>query len=132
LHRYTENPLNDPFTATTEFSSKITAVVLTLVIGATVVLLMGTHFQSADPYTEKVLSRVGNQLQGHAIFQINCATCHGLFADGKVGPSLRAVASRKSRSALIEQVTSGKTPPMPQFQPSPQEMADLLSYLESL
>jgi mono/diheme cytochrome c family protein len=124
--------LNDPFTTTTEFSSKITAVVLTLVIGATVVLLMGSYFQAADPYTEKVLSRVGNQLQGHAIFQINCATCHGLFADGKVGPSLKAVASRKSRSALIEQVISGKTPPMPQFQPSPQEMADLLSYLESL
>jgi mono/diheme cytochrome c family protein len=131
LHRYTENPLNDPFTTTTEFSSKITAVILTLVIGATAVLLMGSYFRS-DPYTEKVLSRVGNQLQGHAIFQINCATCHGLFADGKVGPSLKAVASRKSRSALIEQVISGKTPPMPQFQPSPQEMADLLSYLESL
>jgi mono/diheme cytochrome c family protein len=125
--------LNDPLNASTEFSSKITAAVLTLVIGATAILIMGSYgFRSADPYTEKVLTRVGNQIQGHAIFQINCATCHGLFADGKVGPSLKAVASRKSRSALIEQVTSGKTPPMPQFQPSAQEMADLLSYLESL
>lgn len=102
-------------------------------MGATAILLMGVYgFWGVDPYTEKVLSRVGNQIQGHAIFQINCATCHGLFADGKVGPSLKAVANRKSRSALIEQVISGKTPPMPQFQPSPQEMADLLSYLESL
>jgi hypothetical protein len=33
---------------------------------------------------------------------------------------------------LIHQVTSGETPPMPQFQPSAQEMADLLKYLESL
>lgn len=94
---------------------------------------MGVYgFRGPDPYTEKVLARQGNQIQGHAIFQINCATCHGLYADGKVGPSLKSVASRKSRSALIEQVISGKTPPMPQFQPSPQEMADLLSYLESL
>ncbi|MCY7276760.1 MAG: cytochrome c, partial [Phormidesmis sp. CAN_BIN44] len=37
-----------------------------------------------------------------------------------------------SRTRLIDQVISGKTPPMPQFQPSPQEMADVLSYLKSL
>ncbi|MCY7406042.1 MAG: cytochrome c, partial [Alkalinema sp. CAN_BIN05] len=42
------------------------------------------------------------------------------------------VSHRKSQAALIEQVISGKTPPMPQFQPNPQEMADLLSYLQSL
>jgi mono/diheme cytochrome c family protein len=54
------------------------------------------------------------------------------MADGKVGPSLKNVSTRKSRIGLIEQVISGNTPPMPKFQPSPQEMADLLSYLESL
>jgi mono/diheme cytochrome c family protein len=125
--------LNDPLISSTGFSSKITAVILTLVVGATALLITGMYgFWVVDPYTEKVLSRTGNEIQGHAIFQINCATCHGLFADGKVGPSLKAVANRKSRLALIEQVISGKTPPMPQFQPSPQEMADLLSYLESL
>ncbi len=36
------------------------------------------------------------------------------------------------RIGLIHQVTSGATPPMPKFQASPQEMADLLSYLEKL
>ena len=29
-------------------------------------------------------------------------------------------------------VVSGETPPMPKFQPNPQEMVDLLSFLESL
>jgi len=29
-------------------------------------------------------------------------------------------------------VVSGETPPMPMFQPKPQEMADLLKYLEKL
>jgi hypothetical protein len=53
-------------------------------------------------------------------------------ADGRVGPSLRHVGDRKSKVRLITQVTSGATPPMPKFQPEPQEMADLLSYLESL
>ncbi|WP_236721403.1 cytochrome c [Trichormus sp. NMC-1] len=59
---------------------------------------------------------MGNPVQGKAIFQINCAGCHGLEADGLVGPSLQAVPKRKSRYGLIHQVISGETPPMPKFQ----------------
>ncbi|NET58454.1 MAG: cytochrome c [Symploca sp. SIO2E6] len=88
--------------------------------------------QISDPYIQHVLSLKGDPVQGHAIFQINCAGCHGLEADGKVGPSLHHVSQRKSEWSLIRQVVSGKTPPMPKFQPSPREMADLLSYLEEL
>jgi len=88
--------------------------------------------QSSDPYIQNVLSLNGDSVQGHAIFQINCAGCHGIEADGKVGPSLHHVSRRKSEWSLITQVVSGKTPPMPKFQPSPKEMADLLSYLEEL
>jgi mono/diheme cytochrome c family protein len=79
-----------------------------------------------------VLALPGERNQGAAIFSMNCAVCHGLMADGRVGPSLKHVSTRKSSAALIEQVISGKTPPMPQFHPEPQVMADLLSYLESL
>lgn len=86
----------------------------------------------SDPYIKSVLSLTGNPIQGHAIFQMNCAGCHGLQADGNVGPSLQGVSKRKSRYGLIHQVISGDTPPMPQFQPSAQEMVDLLSYLETL
>ena len=85
-----------------------------------------------DPYTQAVLAREGDASNGAAIYRANCAVCHGLEADGNIGPSLWGVPTRKSKSHLIEQVTSGKTPPMPQFQPNPQEMADLLQYLESL
>ncbi|NEQ28240.1 MAG: cytochrome c, partial [Microcoleus sp. SIO2G3] len=66
------------------------------------------------------------------IFQMNCASCHGIFADGMVGPNLHHIRDRKSSIRIINQVISGQTPPMPQFQPSPQEMADLLEYLEGL
>jgi mono/diheme cytochrome c family protein len=86
----------------------------------------------SDPYVKSVLSLTGDSVQGHAIFQMNCAGCHGLQADGSVGPSLQGVSKRKSRFGLIHQVTSGDTPPMPQFQPSAKEMADLLSYLKTL
>ncbi|MGF1675677.1 MAG: c-type cytochrome [Rivularia sp. (in: cyanobacteria)] len=88
--------------------------------------------KSSDPYIQNVLSLEGNPVQGHAIFQINCAGCHGLEATGSVGPSLKAVSKRKSRYGMIHQVIGGETPPMPKFQPSAKEMADLLSYLETL
>ena len=84
--------------------------------------------RSSDPYVKNVLSLTGNPVQGHAIFQINCAGCHGLEAYGLVGPSLQGVSKHKSHYRLIRQVISGETPPMPKFQPSTQEMADLLSY----
>lgn len=85
-----------------------------------------------DPYTEAVLSLEGQPSHGASLFALNCAACHGEEADGRVGPSLRGVSSRRSDRFIIHQVTSGKTPPMPQFQPDPQEMADLLSYLKTL
>jgi mono/diheme cytochrome c family protein len=85
-----------------------------------------------DDYTKSVLSLSGDSAKGRSIFVMNCVDCHGQWAAGKVGPSLRGVADRMSKAALIHQVVSGDTPPMPQFQPEPQEMADLLSYLEQI
>ncbi|MEG3930345.1 MULTISPECIES: c-type cytochrome [unclassified Microcoleus] len=90
------------------------------------------QFQVADPYVKSVLSLTGNPFQGSAIFQMNCAGCHISVSDSQVGPNLHGVSDRKSEFDLIRQVTSGQTPPMPQFQPSPQEMADLLKYLEQI
>ncbi|MGA0198054.1 MAG: c-type cytochrome [Prochlorotrichaceae cyanobacterium] len=90
------------------------------------------YVQMRDPYIQLVMAEKGNFTQGAAIFQINCAGCHGIQGDGLVGPSLHGISDRKSTLTLIRQVISGKTPPMPQFQPNPQEMADLLSYLDEL
>ena len=90
------------------------------------------QFQVADPYVKSVLSLTGDQFQGSAIFQMNCAGCHISTPESQVGPNLNRVSDRKSEFDLIRQVTSGRTPPMPQFQPSPQEMADLLKYLEQI
>lgn len=104
-----------------------------IVAGIVLLGILGLYqLRRPDPYVRDVLALTGSPVKGHAIFQMNCSGCHGLQADGRVGPSLRHVSDRKSRIGLINQVISGATPPMPQFQPSPQEMADLLSYLESL
>jgi len=104
-----------------------------IVVVAIAVWFAGTnYYRLSDPYVRDVLASEGNPEQGEAIFQINCAGCHGDTAEGYVGPSLQAISQHKSRFELIHQVTSGDTPPMPKFQPSSQEMADLLSYLEQI
>ena len=86
----------------------------------------------SNPYIQEVISIEGDVAQGRAIFEINCAGCHGIEATGNVGPSLLDVAKRKSQTQIIHQVIGGKTPPMTQFQPTEENMADLLSYLETI
>jgi mono/diheme cytochrome c family protein len=124
--------LNEQLVKSEGLSQRIVTIVLVVCLAIVLALLGANRFHRPDPYVQEVLSLQGDSVQGHAIFQINCAGCHGIMADGKVGPSLKNVSSRKSPPRLIKQVISGQTPPMPKFQPSPQEMADLLSYLESL
>lgn len=119
-------------TTSTIFTPRIILTALAIVLAIALSVFAVHMVQASDPYVKAVLSQVGNPVQGHAIFQINCAGCHGLEADGSVGPSLQGVSKHKSPYGLIHQVTSGDTPPMPKFQPSPKEMADLLSFLEAL
>jgi mono/diheme cytochrome c family protein len=106
----------------------VMAVILVIALTAAAV----HQVRRVNPYTQSVLSLTGDSLQGQVIFQLNCAGCHGVSADGLVGPNLHHVSSRKSRARIIHQVISGETPPMPQFQPDTQAMADLLEYLEGL
>lgn len=111
---------------------KLIIIAIAIVLSFCACFLIFYRIQVSDPYIHKVLSLQSDSVRGHAIFQINCASCHGLQADGRVGPSLLHISGHKSNISLIRQVTSGLTPPMPKFQPSPQEMADLLGYLDKL
>ena len=123
-----DNQLSKPETLIQQLALISLAVLLTVLLA-----IFSVHrVQVLDPYIKSVLSVPGDSLQGHAIFQMNCAGCHGFQAGGNVGPSLQSVSKRKSRFSLIHQVISGETPPMPQFQPTTEEMADILSYLETL
>ncbi|MEL6439047.1 MAG: c-type cytochrome [Cyanobacteria bacterium J06621_8] len=106
----------------------IMAVMLAIACG-----FLGIYWQQvSDPYEQEVLALQGDPQNGLAIFHINCAGCHNLQGEINVGPRLEKVAQRKSHREIITQVVSGRTPPMPKFQPSEQEMADLLSYLSQL
>ena len=110
----------------------ITALVVLAVVALVAMSALVASANSRDPYVTSSLEKVGDQEHGSKLFLINCAGCHGIAAQGVVGPNLHGVSQRKNDSALIQQVISGKTPPMPSFQPDPQAMADLLAYLHEL
>lgn len=127
-----EKPLDNQ-TLTIENIIQRVAIAFVVVSMAILAVMWGVgQAQTADPYIKAVMAQPGDADRGYAIFQMNCASCHGVTADGRVGPSLHHISERKSNVGLIHQVTSGETPPMPQFQPSPEDMADLLRYLETL
>ncbi len=85
-----------------------------------------------DPYVIKTLSLNGSVEKGSRVFRMNCAGCHGVSAQGLIGPSLNKVVNQRSDSQIINQVVKGRTPPMPIFEIEPQTMADLLEYLHSI
>lgn len=127
-----ENTINKEYRQQDLGLQRVLVAVVTVCLVALATFAVARYIQPADPYVQEVLSLEGAASRGQEIFQMNCAVCHGLEARGEVGPSLLRVSSHKSEVSLIKQVVSGKTPPMPQFQPNPQDMADLLRYLETL
>ena len=85
-----------------------------------------------DPFIIETLSIKGEALSGSKLFKINCVGCHGISAQGLVGPDLNEATKEMSDKKIINQVIRGLTPPMPSFEIEPQSMADLLAYMHSL
>ena len=85
-----------------------------------------------DPFITETLSIQGEALSGSKLFKINCVGCHGISAQGFVGPDLHEATKEMSDKKIINQVIRGLTPPMPSFEIEPQSMADLLEYMHSL
>ena len=110
----------------------IAGLVIAAAVACIVLLLVLMPSARRDPYSQATLALSGSAENGGRLFRLNCAGCHGLAAQGLVGPNLHGVDRRKNDRQLIQQVVSGRTPPMPRFQPEPQAMADLLAYLNGL
>lgn len=110
----------------------ITALITLAAIGCALLAFAFYRTTITNPYTQATLALSGSGSNGERLFRMNCAGCHGIAAQGLVGPDLHGVTARKRDAALIQQVVSGQTPPMPAFQIEPQAMADLLSYLHTL
>ena len=86
------------------------------------------HSQSVS----KTVHLKGSAERGSRLFRINCAGCHGISAQGLVGPNIREVSHRLNDKQIINQIVKGRTPPMPSFELEPQAMADLIKHLHSI
>lgn len=80
----------------------------------------------------------GDPQRGRAIFEQNCAMCHGDDAAGMMGihPSLRGAIERLSREGVDITIRKGRdvAPPMPAFEGrlSDDDIADVIAYLDAL
>ena len=99
---------------------------------AFIILLWTIGSFKQDPFITETLSIQGEALSGSKLFKINCVGCHGISAQGFVGPDLHEVTQEMSDKKIVNQVIRGLTPPMPSFEIDPESMADLLAYLHSL
>ena len=101
-------------------------------ISCLVIFLWFIYPDGRDPYVEQSLSLQGSTEKGSKLFRMNCVGCHGISAQGLVGPDLNQVTSELTDEKIINQVVKGLTPPMPSFEMEAQSMADLVAYLHSL
>tara|TARA_B100000459_G_scaffold19857_1_gene9811 strand:+ start:152 stop:544 length:393 start_codon:yes stop_codon:yes gene_type:complete len=99
---------------------------------AFIILLWTIGSFKQDPFITETLSIQGEALSGSKLFKINCVGCHGISAQGFVGPDLHEVTQEMSDKKIVNQVIRGLTPPMPSFEIDPESMADLLAYMHSL
>lgn len=80
----------------------------------------------------------GDPAQGEALFQANCAMCHGNDATGMMGmhPALRGAVDRLTVEGVEVTIRNGRDtrPPMPAFgdRLDDDAIADLVAYLETL
>ena len=105
---------------------------LSIVTVALLILFWKMGDFKKDPFITETLSIEGEALSGSKLFKINCVGCHGLSAQGFVGPDLHEATQEMSDKKIINQVIRGLTPPMPSFEIDPESMADLLAYMHSL
>ena len=99
---------------------------------AFIILLWTIGSFKQDPFITETLSIQGEALSGSKLFKINCVGCHGISAQGFVGPDLHEVTQEMNDKKIVNQVIRGLTPPMPSFEIDPESMADLLAYMHSL
>ena len=107
-------------------------IVLSLSTFALLIFLWSIGSFKKDPFIVETLSIQGETLSGSKLFKINCVGCHGISAQGLVGPDLNEATKELSDKKIINQVIKGQTPPMPSFEIEPQSMADLLAYMHTL
>lgn len=84
--------------------------------------------------TRPVPETQANAARGQAIYEMNCAACHGRDGEGMDGPKLQGIAARYSYEATMAFLRDPRAP-MPRLYPDPlndQGIADVATYIRSL
>ena len=78
-----------------------------------------------------IAALTGDSAAGQAIFDANCASCHGAMGEGGTGPAIAGESDETEE--LIEYVLYGEDE-MPAFGDTleDQEIADVIAYVQSL
>jgi alcohol dehydrogenase (cytochrome c) len=77
---------------------------------------------------------MGDAAHGREIFAANCASCHGVNAQGGMGPNLHGEKKRKNYQQAITWIKN-PVPPMTKLYPSPlsdSDVADVAAYVQTL
>ena len=74
----------------------VAALVVVAAVACIVAVLLVLPAARSDPYTRQTLELHGSAETGSRLFMINCAGCHGIAAQGLVGPDLHGVSNRKN------------------------------------
>ena len=96
------------------------------VVAATFALAQAEIFAPSAPATE---AAAGDVDRGEAIFQRECAGCHGEQAEGGVGPALAGSGLDAAEVAAVVQQGRGV---MPAAIVTGQEQADVVAYVASI
>ena len=110
-----------PATSAPAPSRLIQALILLAISASLVLLLLLLGGARSDPYTRSTLELVGSEQNGGRLFRLNCAGCHGLAAQGLVGPATPSPASAicprpaSISSALCRWLTQARTRADPSF-----------------
>ena len=112
------------------FKKKIFAIIAVIAGVFTTLFLLGVFIQ--DDFLQETLSINGQKDKGEKLFRMNCVGCHGIKAQGLLGPDLFNLSNHLNNREIINQIRYGRTPPMPSFEIEPKEMAGLLAYLDTI
>jgi ubiquinol-cytochrome c reductase cytochrome c subunit len=77
---------------------------------------------------------MGDAVHGKEMYAQNCASCHGVNAQGGMGPNLHHEKARKNYQATIAWIKNPQ-PPMTKLYPAPlseSDVADVAAYVQTL
>jgi cytochrome c551 len=70
---------------------------------------------SATPAASEPAKAVNASAQAEVLYKSSCVSCHGVELEGKSGPSLQQVGTRKTKEQIMTQINKGSSK-MPGFE----------------